>query len=222
MKNSLLPLLLIGFLINSALAAGGGGGGGGGGVKLPNPNTVADPMTGIVANVSKNSVYISVMKKGKTAGFFLWGTHVTNDGHTVLIQDIKKGQKVTVTPCPWKHEQAQTVDILKASGYEDENGEVPEFFVGKIALLSNGKSGTFVTIRKGDTQLDFLLAGTRILQDGKTILGSSLKKGMTLKIYPTAWKPEQAQVIEVTAAASPTPIPGTTPRGGKKASSKTQ
>jgi hypothetical protein len=216
MKKILLPLFLFAFVCAPALAAGGKAAPA---IKLPNPNVLPDPMTGIVAIVGKNSSFITVMKKGKSVGFYLWGTRVTQDGHTVLIQSIQKGQKVTVTPCPWKLMNAQTVDILKASGYEDENGDIPEFFVGKITLLANGKSGTFVTIRKGDTQLDFLLAGTRILQDGKTILGSSLKKGMTLKVYPTSWKPEQAQVIEVTAAASPTPAPGTKPAGSKKSSS---
>ena len=214
MKKLLLPLFLIAAFSTPVFA---GGGKAAPAIKLPNPNVLPDPMTGIVATVAKNTDFITVMKKGKTVGFYMWGTHVTQEGHTVLIQTLKKGQKVTVTPCPWKLMNAQTVDILKSSGYEDENGEVPEFFVGKIAAIS--KNGTSLTIRKGDNQLDFLLAGTRLLQDGKTILISSLQKGMTLKIYPTAWKPEQAQVIEVTAAASPTPAPGTKPAGVKKSSS---
>jgi len=217
MKKLLLPFVLLSLLAKPTEAHAKPSG-----VLLSNPNTIPGPVTAVVSAVGKDSSFITIMRKGKPSQFNLWGTHVTEDGHTVLVQTVQKGQKVTITPCPWKLDTAQSIEILKASGYEDENGEVPEFFVGKIALLANGKSGTFVTIRKGDTQLDFLLAGTRILQDGKTILGSSLQKGMTLKIYPTAWKPEQAQVIEVTAAASPTPIPGTTPAGGKKASSKTQ
>ena len=212
MKKLLLPLFLIAAFSTPVFA---GGGKAAPAINLPNPNVLPDPMTGIVATVAND--FITVMKKGKTVGFYMWGTHATQEGHTVLIQTLKKGQKVTVTPCPWKLMNAQTVDILKSSGYEDENGEVPEFFVGKIAAIS--KNGTSLTIRKGDNQLDFLLAGTRLLQDGKTILISSLQKGMTLKIYPTAWKPEQAQVIEVTAAASPTPAPGTKPAGVKKSSS---
>ncbi len=212
MKKLLLPFVLLSLLAKPTEAHAKPSG-----VLLSNPNTIPGPVTAVVSAVEKDSSFITIMRKGKPSQFNLWGTHVTEDGHTVLVQTVQKGQKVTITPCPWKLDTAQSIEILKASGYEDENGEVPEFFVGKIATI--GKSGTSITISKGDTQLDFLITGTRFLKNGQSILESSLQKGMTLKIYPTSWKPSQAQVIEVTADA---PAAGSKTKDSKKSGPSAQ